>query len=542
MQPYAPFHFVISNKLEIIGMNFIRTWRVCVLAGVLGGVWGGMGWAVRGQEQTAPGALPMPSPVGSDRGEQGPGQQERSFLPSAASAPAGKPLPINLPTALKLGDAQAIDVQVASEKIRLAAAQLQQARVLWVPTMLMGGDYFRHDGQIQNVTGDVVNNSHASYTLGASPILIFTATDALFAPLAQRQVLKSQQAFQQAAQNDTMLAVAEAYFQVQQARGELAGVQDARGKMEDLARRIAQLAEVLVPPSEKRRAETQFARLDQAVYQAQERWRIASAELNRLLRLDPITVVQPLEPPHLQVTLIDGKSDVDALIRVGLTNRPELRGHQALVQAALRQLQKERMRPLLPSVLLRGGSTGVFGTLGLGFFGGGTNGNLNNTGLREDYDLQVLWELQSMGLANRALVKQRQSDHRLAMLELFRTQDRIAAEVAQAHAQVELAAKRLQAAERETKAAFALAEENMEGFRQTRRVGELPMLVVRAQEAIAAVQTLALAYNDYYGAIADHNRAQFRLYRAVGNAPAAVADLCPSQPPPEGADKIGPRP
>ena len=29
-------------------------------------------------------------------------------------------------------------------------------------------------------------------------------------------------------------------------------------------------------------------------------------------------------------------------------------------------------------------------------------------------------------------------------------------------------------------------------------------------------QTLAQAYNDYYGAIADHNRAQFRLYRALG--------------------------
>src|SRR5579875_1216584 len=512
-------------------MNFINKCRVGLLAAALGGTWGGMSGAVPGQEETAPGALPMPAPVEPGPAGPNPNLQERSFLPAAAAAPAeaGKPLPINLPTALKLGDARAIDVQVASEKIRLAAAQLQQARVLWVPTFLMGTEYFRHDGQIQNVTGDVVNNSHASMTLGASPILIVTATDALFAPLAQRQVLKSQQAFQKAAQNDTMLAVAEAYFQVQQARGELAGVLDARTKTEDLVGRIAQLAEVLVPPSEKRRAEAASARLDQAVFQAQERWRLASAELNRLLRLDPTTVVQPLEPPHLQVTLIDTNSDVDTLIRVGLTNRPELRAHQALVQAALRQLQKERLRPLMPSVLLRGASTGVFGTLGLGVFGGGTNSNLNNWGLREDYDVQVLWELQSLGLANRALVRQRQSDHRLALLELFRTQDRIAAEVAQAYAQVEMAAKRLQAAERETKAAFTLAEENMAGFRQTRKVGELPMLIVRAQEVLASIQTLALAYNDYYNAVADHNRAQFRLYRAVGNAPAAAENLCPSQ-------------
>lgn len=484
----------------------------------------------------------MPSLVESGPAGQNQSQQARGFLPPAASAPAeaGKPLPINLPTALKLGNVRAIDVQVASEKIRLATAQLQQARVLWVPTMLMGTDYYRHDGMIQDVPGTVVNNSHASFLAGASPILFFTATDALFAPLAQRQVLRSQQAFQQAAQNDTMLAVAEAYFQMQQARGELASVLDVRSKMEDLVRRIAQLAEVLVPPIEKHRAETQFARLDQAVYQAQERWRLASTELNRLLRLDPTTVVEPLEPPHLQIALIDSNAEVDALIRVGLTNRPELRAHQALVQAAIRQLQKERLRPLMPSVLLRGASTGVFGTLGLGVFGGGLNSNLSQWGLREDYDLQVLWELQSLGFANRALVKQRQSDHRLALLEQFRTQDRIAAEVAQAFAQVQMTAKRLQAAERETKAAFTLTEENMEGFRQTRRIGEVPMLVVRAQEVIAAIQTLALAYNDYYGAVADHNRAQFRLYRAVGNAPAAVANLVSGQPPPEKPTSVSP--
>lgn len=482
-------------------------------------------------------ALVEPAPAGQNQS-----QQARGFLPPAASAPAdaGKPLPINLPTALRLGNVRAIDVQVASEKIRLATAQLQQARVLWVPTMLMGTDYYRHDGVIQDVPGTVINNSHASFLAGASPILIFTATDALFAPLAQRQVLRSQQAFQQAAQNDTMLAVAEAYFQVQQARGELAGVLDVRTKTEDLVRRIAQLAEVLVPPIEKRRAETQFARLDRAVYQAQERWRLASTELNRLLRLDPTTVVEPLEPPHLQVALINANAEVDALIRVGLTNRPELRAHQALVQAAIRQLQKERLRPLMPSVLLRGASTGVFGTLGLGVFGGGLNSNLNQWGLREDYDLQVLWELQSLGFANRALVKQRQSDHRLALLELFRTQDRIAAEVAQAFAQVQMGAKRLQAAERETKAAFTLTEENLEGFRQTRRIGEVPMLVVRAQEVIAAIQTLALAYNDYYGAVADHNRAQFRLYRAVGNTPAAVENLVSPQPPPEKSTSASP--
>ena len=42
------------------------------------------------------------------------------------------------------------------------------------------------------------------------------------------------------------------------------------------------------------------------------------------------------------------------------------------------------------------------------------------------------------------------------------------------------------------------------------------VLLVRPQEVVAAVQALAQAYLDYYGAVADANRAQFRLYRALG--------------------------
>ena len=33
----------------------------------------------------------------------------------------------------------------------------------------------------------------------------------------------------------------------------------------------------------------------------------------------------------------------------------------------------------------------------------------------------------------------------------------------------------------------------------------------------ASIQTLAQAYANFYGAVADYNRAQFRLYRALGH-------------------------
>ena len=59
---------------------------------------------------------------------------------------------------------------------------------------------------------------------------------------------------------------------------------------------------------------------------------------------------------------------------------------------------------------------------------------------------------------------------------------------------------------------------------QTRRPGgNVILLVIRPQEAVASVQALSQAYYDYYGSVADYNRAQFRLYRALGNPAQSLA-------------------
>src|SRR5262249_37605595 len=188
---------------------------------------------------------------------------------------------------------------------------------------------------------------------------------------------------------------------------------------------------------------TEAARRRQAVDSARERWRVASADLARVLRLEPSALVQPLEPPHLQVTLVSPTGPVDELIPVALTNRPELSAQQALVQATIQRLRQERIRPLVPSVLLRAAATNPAGTLAGGGFGGGLNESVNNFAARNSLDLQVLWELQNLVLGNRARVNERRAENQLAVLDLFRIQDRVAAEVVQAYAQVQSAASRV---------------------------------------------------------------------------------------------------
>src|SRR5262249_18292714 len=126
-------------------------------------------------------------------------------------------------------------------------------------------------------------------------------------------------------------------------------------------------------------------------------------------------------------------------------------------------------------------------------------------------------ELQGFGLVNRAKIQERRADRELAALQLFRLQDSIAAEVATAHAQARSAAARLADAEVGLKDAADSVDKNFQGLSQTRPAGDLIILRVRPQEVIASIQSLAQAYADFYGAVADNNRAQFRLYRALGH-------------------------
>ena len=174
---------------------------------------------------------------------------------------------------------------------------------------------------------------------GIGPAAVLSVNDAIFAPLVAKQQVRAGEANSQATANDTLVAVTDAYFTVQQARGELAGASETTRRMEELVRRTMKLAPALVPDLETDRAEAELGRQQQAELLARERWKTASAGLARVLRLDPDAQIEPWEPPQLRIELIDLKKPVNDLIAIALLTRPELASQQAQVQATARASQ-----------------------------------------------------------------------------------------------------------------------------------------------------------------------------------------------------------
>ena len=191
-------------------------------------------------------------------------QPEAPRLPAAPpTEPEDRPLPINLPTALKLANVRAVDVAAAAERVQVAAAVLEHARTLWFPSITLGGDYFYHSGAVQDVSNTIFNDKHSAFMVGAGtgigPAAVLTVADAIFTPLVARQQVRARQHDIQAASNDALVAVSDAYFNVQQARGELAGAMEATGRTRDLVRRTQKLAPSIVPELELFRAEAELA-------------------------------------------------------------------------------------------------------------------------------------------------------------------------------------------------------------------------------------------------------------------------------------------
>jgi outer membrane protein TolC len=433
-------------------------------------------------------------------------------------------LPVNLATALCLSHARPLVIAFAQASVEEAAARLQNANVLWLPNLNVGWSYYRHDGTDQATDGTIIIDDKYSQAVGAGATLAFGLTDAIFRPLADRQELAAREAGLQQARNDALLTVASAYFDVQQARGTLAGTVDAVSRAEVLARKTAGLAKGLVAEIEVDRARALLFDLQQQVATARANWRIASARLTRVLRLTPGAVVVPIEPPHLQITMIPIGLRVNDLIPVGLNSRPELVLQRALVQASLQRVRQERMRPLLPTVIMQG--VGPEGYFNGGLFGGGPDDGPHRYSGRFDLGVGAIWTLNNLGAGNHSLVRERMAEEDAARISFANRQDQVAEDVVQAHAQLQAAATQVQDAMIAVKEAAVTYDGTLKGLAQTRGFGELLQLVNRPQEAVAALQQLNRAYGLYFAAINGYNRAQFQLYWAMGYpAHAVICDL-----------------
>ncbi|QEH35117.1 Outer membrane efflux protein [Aquisphaera giovannonii] len=482
--------------------------------------------------------MPPGMPAGPRRADRAPATSPLAAAPRVQApplAPEDLRFPINLAAALRLSDARPLVVAAAQARVWVAEAALTQAKLLWVPDLNLGFSYIRHDGGGPDFNKGLMTAPSVNFFYAGAGLTGYIATtDAIYEPLVARQLLNAAHWDAQAAKNDALLRTAEAYFRVHRSRGTYASLLYTVGLGGKLVVELEALGRDLVPAYEVQRARNTVAELQQQAVSARERWRVDSASLTRVLRLDPRAVLEPLERDHSQVTLLDPARPLDDLMAVALANRPELGSRRASVAAAEAGIRREKARPLLPTVLLNGFQTPGGMLFQGGIFGLGPNGSLNQWVGRDDVSVQCIWQLENFGVGNLARIKAQRGMQSQAIVDLRRAQDRVAEEVTAARARLQSAAARVRQADRSVRAGAYAFNGAFEGLRQTSRFGDdVLVLISRPQEVVYALELLQRSFNEYFATVAEYNGAQFALFHALGYPAREVAELrLPGEPVP----------
>jgi outer membrane protein TolC len=437
----------------------------------------------------------------------------------SASLDSNRQHQIDLPTALRLADRVNPQIGISRQAILEALARLKGARVLLLPSLAGGGNYHDHNGNLQRAGGTILDlPAEQSFYVGAGArtlaaesvafpgLRIFSHLgDAIFEPLAARQRTVGRQFDASATFNSVLLEVSTRYIDLMAAEARLAVLRRSLRDATEAARLTANFARVgQGRQADADRMQTEALLLESQVERAGEDTAVASAELARLLNLDPAIRLRTVGGPIPLLELVDPSCKLGQLLEIALERRPEMAARMAQIAEARTRYRQEQTRALLPTI-----SVGF----SAGDFGGGSNlvdPVFGRFAGRTDFDALAYWTMQNLGVGNVALWRQRRAQEGEAIAARSRTVNLVRREVAESLALATAARRQVDVSEQRLDEAEAGLREELHRI----EAGQgLPIeLLDNLTRAVEARQAIIAAFAAY-------DRAEFRLFVALGQPP-----------------------
>ena len=427
------------------------------------------------------------------------------YLP-AHSQETNQAVPIDLPTALRLANAQNLDIQLARARLAEARASRDVANEKFLPWLTAGAGYTRHDDRTQDTPGNVFNADKQAYTVGGNFKAQLELGDAIYQSLAAKQQVHAADFALESQRQESALAAALGYHDLATARALVDVVREALNISQDYQRQLHDaVAAGLAFKGDELRVQVQTERYQVTVRQVLERQRIAAARLAEVLHLNPSIELVPDTSEILPLTLVETNAPLSSLVAQALKSRPEFKENQSLVAAARDTKNGAVYGPLIPS---------VGGQAFLGGLGGGKDWSTDNFGSSEDYALGVAWRIGPGGLFDFGRTRSAKARLDLAKLSGAKLEDAITREVVESDTRVRSLLDQLG----DAKKTLQTSDEALRLTRERKQFGVGAVL-----EDIQAQQDLTRARSDYLNVIAEYNKAQHSLIRALGGVPTVPA-------------------
>jgi outer membrane protein TolC len=408
--------------------------------------------------------------------------------------------PIDLPTVLRLANAQNLDVQIARQRLAEAKATYEGAVLQFFPWLSPGVTYRRHENLIQDVAGNMFNVNKELYAPGLTLTAQVDVGDALYKSLSARQSLRAAGQGVEAQRQDSILAAIQGYFDLAKAQAEVGVAKEARKISQDLERQLGHaVAAGIAYKGDELRVKVQTGQTELALRRVMEEQRIAAVRLADVLHLDSAVELLAKETELVPLALVATNAALSPLVEQALAKRAELRQSLALLSAANSARQGAAYGPLIPSV---GGQAFIGG------LGGGRDNTPSVFGESEDYAAFLSWRVGPGGLFDSSRTHLAKSRLEVVRLSNEKLHDSITSEVVANLTRFRSLVDQLATTKRNLEIAIdaqKLAEQRKE------------FAVGIVLEDIQTQQDLTRARNDFVTIVAEYNKVQYALQRAIGN-------------------------
>lgn len=428
-------------------------------------------------------------------------------LADDAKADPAETFPIQMESVLRLAGAENLQIKIARERMVEARAEVDASRLRMYPWIAPGLTYRRHDGQLQDIAGEIFP---ASKQLGVAAVELNAQLDLgenWFNLLAARQLAVGASEEAEGRRQQILFDAAVAYLDLVLASASVGVMMEAlritsnyHGQVEDA------VAAGLAFRGDALRVEVQMEQNRAQLHTAQEAYRLASLHLSRMLRLPMTVTLLPDESEMVPFVLVDADRGLDSLITESLGRRPELQAAEARRLAASRLQDSVVRGPWVPSL----GAQVAAGALG-----GGRNREFDHWNNFQDYRLGFSWRIGSGGLGDRGRMQAARSRAQIADLELESVRDILISEVIAIHTRYETVSRQLSIARRTVETSQSLLDLTLE----RRRIG-----VGQVLEAIDAEREWTRSRLEFLEAITRHNHMQWSLWRALGRSEPSLGE------------------
>jgi outer membrane protein TolC len=398
-----------------------------------------------------PPAPPAPAPGAPAvmPGLPGPASPAVQPVPPVPPVPlVGGGQPLTLLDAVRRSLEQNLTVRQAALQVAIARSQVSQALAgLWPTVQIIGSNTQTSPGSNQFLNGTISIPSAGITGASFNAVLPASVTPAwdvrgdiqytLYSGNAvQDQVaisranLRAQESAFAATASQTVLSVRQAYYNYVQSEGQVAAAQRAvDASQEDVRVTQAQVRVGTSPQFNLLQAQVQLATAQRNLTQAKAAAVLAEQQLAAVVNLPISTAINATTPMGLPTP----PQDVEALVKQGLSNRPEIAQAQANIQSAQAAVDLAAAG-LRPNVTVFGGPAAV------------SNNLLTNTPIIWTGTIQMTLTVFDGGLT-RAKVEQARQQLNLARVQLEQTQQTVEEQVRAAYLNLQQAAESLTSAQ-----------------------------------------------------------------------------------------------